>query len=137
MGRYILRPDELSSGRLDRFNFLEQAGLIQHVPPVGGMHFSIKPDSNKFAAVVEGDLCLRIYLDSMVRPKVIPITHVGQEIARILPPVDPMAVLKRLGEAVRDKVTSMDICRVLLDGTGGMRMSAPIEVLKRAPTGSS
>lgn len=65
------------------------------------------------------------------------ITRIGQEIARILPPVDPMAVLRRLGDAVRNEVKSMDIRRVVSIEQGEARVSDPIEVLKPAATDST
>ena len=78
-----------------------------------------------------------MHTDQPVKVGIIPITSIGQEIARILPPVDPMAVLKRLGEALRNEVKSMDICRVLSEVEHSVRISAPVEVLKPAPTDST
>ena len=135
-GRFILRPENLIGEQVHRLSFLEQVGLIQHMHPGSGMGCTFKPDSSKVAAVFEGDLCLRMQTVRPVNVQAIFITRIGQEIARILPPVDPMAVLKRLGETVRNNVESMDICRVLSREQGSARVSNPIEVLKPAPTDS-
>ena len=107
----------------------EEVGLIQHVAPVGGMVRKIEPGSNELTGIFEGDLCLQIQTARPVEVKVIPITRIGQEISRILPPVDPMVVLRRLGEALRnrDEIKSMSICRVVSrDQDGGARISAPL-----------
>ena len=134
--KFILRPENLSSEQLHRLNFLEQVGLIQHMHPDSGMGHTFDPGSGKELVTVEGDLCLRMQTKHPVTVGAILITRIGQEIARILPPVDPMAVLKRLGEAMRDEVESMDIRRVLSEVQGSARVSDPIEVLKPAPTDS-
>ena len=137
LGQYILRPVDWSEGRLDRLVFLEQVGLVQHVDPVGGLAHKFEPDQNGHAAVPEGDLCLRMRVERAMELPVIPITHIGQEITKILPPVDPRAVLTRLGQALPDDVKSIDICRILSRDPGGVRVSLPIEVLKPATTDSS
>ena len=134
-GNFILRPNNLSGERLERLTFLEEVGLIQHVPPVGGMVRKIEPGSSEMIGIFEEDLCLQIQTARPVEVKVIPITRIGQEISRILPPVDPMVVLRQLGEALRnrDEIKSMSICRVVSrDQDGGTRISAPLEVLKLA-----
>ena len=100
MGEFILRPDDLSGDKLTRLTFLEQVGLIQYLRPVGGMFKPLEPDSSKSIGIIEGAWCLRMQSARPVKVEVIPITRIGQEIATILPPVDSMAVLRRLGEAV-------------------------------------
>ena len=136
-GEYILRPENLTSEQIYRLIFLEQVGLLQHVDPSSRMTRMFEPDSSKVAAAFEGDLCLRMQTDRPLKVKTILITRIGQEIAKILPPVDRMAVLKRLGEAVRNEVESMDIRRVLSIGQGSARVSDPIEVLKPAASDST
>ena len=131
-GKFILQPESLTGEQVHRLSFLDQVGLIQHMLPSIGVTRTFEPDSSKVAAAFEGDLCLRMQTVRPVNVEAILITRIGQEIARILPPVDPMAVLKRLGEAVRNNVESMDICRVLSKVQGGVRVSDPIEVLKPA-----
>ena len=63
---------------------------------------------------------------------IIPITRIGQEIARTLSPVNPLAVLKRVGQALHREATALDIRRVLAIDHRGARLSDPIEVLKSA-----
>ena len=136
-GEFILRPENATSEQVYRLSFLEQVGLIQHSHPSSDMAHTFVPDSGKKAAAFEGDLCLRMQTERPVTVKAILITRIGQEIAKILPPVDRMAVLRRLGEALRNEVESMDICRVLSKVQGGVHVSDPIVVLKRAPTDST
>ena len=115
-----------------RLTFLEQVGLIQHVSPVGGIANTFEPDSNGNAALFEGDLCLRVQLQGPVQLGIIPITRIGQEIARILSPVNPLAVLKRVAQALHREAAALDIRRVLAIDHRGARLSDPIEVLKSA-----
>ena len=136
-GEFILRPENLTTEQVNRLTFLEQVGLIQHAHPGSGMARTFDADPIKYVAALEGDLCLRIETNRSVKVEVIPLTRIGREIAKILPPVDRMAVLKRLGEAVGHEVESMDICRVLSIEQGGARVSDPIEVLKPAATDST
>ena len=137
MGKYILRPDDYSGERLERLDFLEQVGLVHHVAPFGGICHTFKPDSDGWAAVVEGNLCLRIHIDREVKLNVIPITRVGKEIATILPPVDPRSVFKRLANALPGEVKSIDICRILAKHQDQVRVSDPIEVLRPGTADSS
>lgn len=129
-GEYILQTEEQSGDQVTRLTFLEEVGLLQHVSPIGGMARTFNPDQNGYAVIVDGNLCLRIQMDGPAQLSVIPITRVGQEICRILPPADSDAVLRQVAEALRSKVTSMDICRVIARDRRGVRISSPIEVLK-------
>ena len=132
--QFILRPKVMSSEQVARLTFLEQVGLLHHVAP-GGLAHSLDPDPDGYAVIIEGDLCLRVRIDRKTQIEVIPITRIGQEIARILPPVDSMAVLKGVGEALRDKVKSMNIHRILSREKDSLRVSDPIEVLKSSVEG--
>ena len=132
MGKYILPPTDYTGERLERLNFLEQVGLLHHVAPVGGICHVFKPDTNGLRAVFEGNLCLRIYLDREVRLNVIGLTRVGKEIATILPPVDPRAVFAKLATVLHGEVKSMDVCQILEENQGHVRLSDPIEILKPA-----
>ena len=132
-GEFVLRPESPTSEQVNRLTFLEEVGLIQRSRPGSGMARTFDPGANHEAAAFEGGLCLRMRLERPVKVSVIPLTRIGQEIASILPPVDPMAVRKRLGAALHNDVVSMDICRVLSEMQGGVRISHPIEVLKSAP----
>ena len=132
-GNSIVRPDNPGNEQVERLNVLEQMGFIQHTHPRSGMGQDFEPDSKGYSVAVEGDLGLRMKIDATVTLEVIPLTRIGQEIAKILPPIDPMAVLRRLGEALAGKVTSMDICRVVSRDGNDIRLSAPIVVLKPAP----
>ena len=133
-GNVILRRNELMGERLDRLVFLEEVGLIQHWHPAGGINRKFEPGPDGFVAIFEGDLCLllRAHGKDGVGLPVIPITRIGQEIAKILPPVDEMAVLRRVGEALRGKVKYMHICRVVARDGDGVQFSPPMEVLKSA-----
>ena len=136
-GAFIVTPADLQGEQLTRLYFLEEAGLIQHVTHIGGMNRTFSPNENGVAAFFEGDLCLRMTIREAVQIECIPITRMGQEICRILPPVDAMAVLKRLGEALHSQVISMDISRIINKNHEGVRVSTvPIEVLKVAPNES-
>ena len=128
-GEFILRPDDMAGERLERLVFLEQVGLVHHVAPIGGLGRNFTPDSNGIAALFEGDLCLRMHIDREVQLGIIPFTRVGKEIASILPPVDPMSILKRLASSLPDEVKSIDICRVLSEHQDHVRVSDPIEVV--------
>ena len=136
-GEFILRRKNLTTEQVNRLTYLEQVGLIQHTHPGSGMARTFDGDPIKYVAAVEGDLCLRIKTNRSVKVEIIPLTRIGREIAKILPPVDRMAVLKRLGEAVGHEVESMDICRVLSIEQGGARVSDPIEVLEPAASDST
>lgn len=136
-GEYILKPKKIRGELSQRLSFLEEVGLIQYVSPIGGMGREFKPDQNGNAVIFEGEFCLRMQLKGTVQLDIIPITRTGQEIARIFPPVDPKAVLKRIGETLRSKAMSMDICQVLARDHRGARFSHPIEVLKSVPVDSS
>ena len=137
MGKYILRPDDHYGERLERLVFLEQVGLLYHVSPIGSIRHTFKPDSDGWAAVVEGNLCLRMHIDHEVVLDVIPITRVGKEIAAILPPVDPNSVFKRLANALPDEVKSIDICQILEKHKDQVQVSDPIKVLRPGTADSS
>ena len=101
-GAQILRMDKNLAGEsLKRLSFLEEMGLIQFVSPVGGVVTKIKSDGpNNTSIIVEGDLCLEIHHNSNIEVPVIPLTHIGHEIATVLPPVVPLEVLRRIGKVV-------------------------------------
>ncbi len=129
-GEYILKPSEWDDNRVERLNFLEEAGLLHHVAPTGGIVRRFKPNSDGFAALFEGDLCLRIQIDNEVKLPVIGLTRVGKELASILPPVDPMSVFRKVAAAFPSNITSADICRILSEHQDDVRVSDPIGVLK-------
>ena len=85
---FILRPKSMTNEQIIRLTFLEEAGLLQHVAPVGGLAHPLLPGADEYALAIEGDLCLRVRTDGKTSLDVIPITRIGQEIATILPPVD-------------------------------------------------
>lgn len=133
-GRLVIRPkrelEELTGERWVRLTFLEQVGLFQHVIPFTSDTWTLEPNASGFAAVVEGDYCLRVQVGAPVGVRVIPITRVGQQIALILPKVDPIAALKNLAEALSDEAQSMYLHRVLSSPGRRRQLSPPIEVLK-------
>ncbi|MDE0343450.1 MAG: DUF2806 domain-containing protein [Deltaproteobacteria bacterium] len=137
-GKSILKPpaDDLKDEKLERFIFLEEAGLIHEASPVGGIVQAFSPGPDGYAALFEGKLCLRMQITGKVQLGIIPITRIGREICRVFPPIEPRAVFMRIAEALQndEKVVSMDICRVLTtaDSVGNVRVSNPIEVLKAA-----
>ena len=130
-GEYILVSEKDRGERLSRFIFLEQAGLLFHTSPIGGIARYLNPEERGFAWIFEEDLCLRIHLDNSTKLEdVVYLTHVGREVATILPPVDPRSVFKRLTRAVYDKAKAVDICRVLEKDQDNIWLSDPIEILK-------
>ena len=133
-GSWILQPGELRGERLEKLAFLEEVGLIQQWHPAGGTATSFEPGPEGFLVIYEGDRCLYLRPRSKrgVSLPVIAITRIGQEIAKILPPVDRMAVLRRVGEALRGQVECMDIRQVVFRRSGKVQLSPPIEVLKSA-----
>ena len=137
-GNSILKPpaDDLKGERLQRLIFLQEAGLIHEASAIGGMARPFSPGPDGSAALIEGELCLRMRITGEVELEIIPITRTGREICTILPSAEPRAVLRRVAEALHgdQKVISMDICRVLTtpDTDGMVRVSNSIEVLKAA-----
>ena len=96
---FILRPKSMTNEQIIRMTFLEEAGLLQHVAPVGGLAHPLLPGADGYALAIEGDLCLRVRTDGKTSLDVIPITRVGQEIATIFSPVGASAVLERVAAA--------------------------------------
>ena len=133
-GEYILPPESFSGNQLVRLNFLEEAGLLHHVAPTGGIARTFKPKSNGFTGLFEGGFCLRMRIDNEVKLPVIGLTRVGKELASILPPVDPISVLRRVAATLPSGIKSADICRILSKHQDHVTLSDPIEVLRSGDT---
>ena len=136
-GEFVFRETsgELAGTRLDRILLLEQAGLLQHGSPIGGVQRSFPLNENNTLFLFEGHLCIILVSENNdpIKCPVIPLTRAGKEIATILPPVDPMEVLRRLGETVKDSVIEIRIHQILQrDGDELILMPQPLEVLKKA-----
>ena len=134
-GECILQPDRKAyqGEMLERLRLLEQAGLLDPVSPNDGMektHPSLPGELGGFVAIVEGDLYLRIHTSENVRYRIIHLTRLGIEIATLLPPVDPLAVLRNLAQTLPQELASMDICRMEPDQTGFRILQPPIKVVR-------
>ena len=128
---FILKPkiEEMEGDRLDFLAFLEEVGLLQPINAIGGVARRINPDSKGRAGMRERDLLLVLELQATVELPIIPLTRSGREIASILPPANPLAVLDRVGTAILDKVTSADIRRIL-NKTQTAFVTVPVKTLK-------
>ena len=126
---FILKPHdfEMRGARLDRLTFLEEIGLLQNV--FSRVAKTIKPDNEGYGILQEQNLLFEMEIPKDVKLPIIPLTRAGREIARILPAADPMAVLEGVGEAIRSKVTSMEICRILETRKDAF-VTTPIKTLK-------
>ena len=131
MNAEILKPkiEEMHGSRLASLTFLEEVGLLQTIDSVGGVVRTISSDSDGRGFLREQHLLLVLESQKPVEFPVISLTRAGSEIASILPPVDPQAVLEQVGRAIRDKVTSMEIRRIV-DKTGTRYNTAPYKILK-------
>ena len=128
----ILKPplDEMRGARLESLAFLEEVGLIHSIDAVGGIAKLIAPGIDGRGILREQDLLLVMEMSDPIQLKIIPLTRAGREIASILPPADPLAVLERVGRAIADRVISLEIRRVL-DTTERGLVTKPIKVLKK------
>ena len=130
---YILKPkiEEMKGARLESLSFMEEVGLLQSIDAIGGVARKISPGSDGKGTLRENNLLLLMEMRRPVELSIIPLTRIGREIATILPPADPLMVLERVGEAIRDKVTSMEIRRIV-QATNGRYVTAPLKTLKAA-----
>ena len=136
-GEYIFRGagNELAGEQLTRILLLEEVGLLQHASPIGGVQRSYAVNDENTALLSEGHLCIVLVSgnNQPIKCPVIPLTRAGREIATILPPVEPMEVLRRLGETVKDRVIEIRIHRLLQRvGDEFFMVQDPLEVMKRA-----
>lgn len=134
-GEAILQPksDEVKNDRLEDLCFLEDVGLIRSPDPVGGITRTIRPVSKGRGFVREKNLVLAMEFTGKVQIKIIPLTRAGREIASILDPVDPYAVLEKVGAAVDDQVDAMEIRRIIQD-LGENSLTAHLKTLKKRAT---
>ena len=134
-GECILRGSGggLSGTQLTRILLLEEAGLIQHATPIGGFRKTFAVNDQNTVVIPEGYLCVVLVSENNqpIGCPAIPLTRAGREIATILPPVDPMEVLRRLGETVKDSVIEIRIHRLLQRAGDEFTIEQePLEVLK-------
>ena len=130
---YILTPgqDDMKGERLGRLSFLEEVGLLQTIDPISGVMRTIAPGRHGKAHIREQYLLLEMEFQATVEFRIILLTRAGREIAGLLPPPDPLAVLERVGDAVKDQVDSMKILRILADLRNGMLRTTPYKTLKQ------
>ena len=129
--RSIIKPktEEMKDERLNSLSFLAEVGLLQAIDPIGGVSMGIAPGNGGKGIVREGDLLLVMEMAKEVSIPIIPLTRAGREIARILPPANPLAVLERIGNAVIKNVTAMEI-RQILGKTEGNFITSRVKTLK-------
>ena len=112
---YIIKPpdDELQNERLAALLFLEEVGLF-HSAQTG---VTQTKTSNSEGDVVWREeqflLLAKCQANTGVSLGLVPLTRVGREICRILPPTDPIAVLEQIGEKVAGQVQSMELVQVV------------------------
>ena len=136
-GKHIVRPPEdmktLGGDRLQRLNRLEEAGLLNHINPLGGEYWDITVDAGKPRHLLDGNYCVQLESSDrkVVKLFLIPFTRAGREIATILPPVNRIAVLRRIGNAVATNVDSVSIHNMRhLSGNRTLAINPPLEVIK-------
>lgn len=129
---YILKPSEedMQGERLLRLSFLEEVGLLQTIDLIGGVQRRFAPGPSGKASIRQQDLLLLMESQAPVKCPIILLTRAGREIAGLLPPPDPLAVLERVGEAVDDQVDSMEIRCIVGDLGNGMFRTALLKTLK-------
>ena len=130
-GEFILPPVKMEGNKAERLTFLEEVGLIRNVVPSSNPNITFNPNELGYDVIIDGDLCLRMRLKAPVNLGLIPLTRSGREICQILPPVDTRAALLQVGAALRDRVISVELCKIDSWERGGI-VTSPIEVLKAA-----
>ncbi len=134
-GEFIFREasGNLEGKQLERILLLEQAGLLQHASPIGGIQRFFSVNEQNTVVLSEGHMCIVLVSgnNQPIKCPVIPLTRAGREIATILPPVDPIEVLRRLGETVKDSVIEIRIHRLLQRVNDEFTIvQEPLEILK-------
>ena len=136
-GKHIVRPPEdiksVGGDRLQRLNRLEEAGLLNHINPLGGEYCKITVDAGKPTHLYDGNFCVQLKLSNTksFNLYLIPFTRAGREIATILPPVNRIAVLRRIGNALAANVDSVAIHNLRrLPGNRTLAVNPPLEVIK-------
>jgi len=133
-GKHILLPDRESyqGETIARMRLLEQAGLLDPVSPNDAMA-RIGRSHSGVVSFVEGDLCLRMQSDTDVRYRIIPLTRIGKEVATLLDPVDPQAVLRNLAQSLPEDITPMALHRIESEQEDTFVLGPPLEVLRPPP----
>ena len=110
----ILMPkvEEMEGQRLEDLSFLEEVGLLQTIDVFAAVTRIIKRRDNENTYLREQDLILAFESPSDVNFQIISLTRAGREIAGILEPADPLTVLEKVGRAIADQVTTMEIRRI-------------------------
>lgn len=127
----ILKPKttEMVGQRLESLTFLSEVGLLQAIDPVGGVVRPFSPNNNGVTFLQEQHLLLYMKLQQKFDMDIIPLTRAGRELATILPPANPEAVLEQVGIAIKDNVVSMEI-RVILEKSANSFRTVPLKILK-------
>ncbi len=131
-GDCIIRYEgSLEGDRLTRLQFLEEVGLISSALTVAPIKRLFELDDRGFAAIMEGELALRVYADNDFQLEIIPLTRSGEEICKILPPVNDASVLLNIAEKLDKFATKMSIHRVTIKTEHEFaHHSTPIMVIK-------
>ena len=110
----ILKPKikEMKGARLEALSFLEEVGLLQSIDAIGGVVNNIHRGRDGKGVVREQNLVLVVEIQRDLKLEIIPLTRAGREIASILEPTNSLEVLEKVGNAIEDKVTSMEIRRI-------------------------
>ena len=129
----ILKPsqEDMKGERLRRLSFLEEVGLLQTTNLIGGVSRTVAPDHHGKAHLREQNLFLEMELQATAKFPIILLTRAGREIAGLLPPPDPLAVLERVGDALKDQADSMKIFRIVADLGNGIVRTTPYKTLKQ------
>ena len=130
---YILKPseDDMRGDRLLRLSFLEEVGLLQTIDLMGGVQREFAHGPRGKAWIRQQNLLLLMESQAPVKCPIILLARAGREIAGLLPPPEPLAVLERVGDAVKDQVDSMKILRIVADLGNGMFRTTPYKTLKQ------
>ncbi len=114
-GRYILKPEqsEMKGRFLDDHYFLLESGFLSAIEQRGGVSHTITPNDHGVGFMKEQSLVLVVEARKPVSVPVILLTRAGRELASLLPPPDPLAVLERVGERIKDQVEFMEIGRIV------------------------
>jgi len=130
--RYILKPkeSEMKGQLLDDHYFLLESGFLNAIEQMGGVSHTITPDDNGVGYMEEQSLLLFVEARKPVSIPVILLTRAGRELASLLPPPDPLAVLEKVGERIRDNVEFMEIQKIVVRTEKHLR-TKPFKTLKQ------
>ena len=126
-GGFILKPEKMENQRLLDLTFLEEVGLLQGVH--GNLQKTMSPDNSSIVYWREGRFILMAGTEKKIKLRLIRITRIGREVARILPQRDYVKVLEGIEDKIHKDVSFSQI-DLILDEYNGMVRTRPIKVLK-------